>query len=360
MIRSMPHSLAPGRPNLFSPVRAWLVAHPLLAYAFRRFIAYLITLWGSFTVTFFLFRLMPGNPIAAYIQSLREKQLYMGHSSQDMVKYYNKIFGLNGDLFHQYYHYMQQLIIQHDLGPSLLSFPTPSQNLIAQSIPWTIGLLSLATIMSWVLGLILGALIGWHRDKKVTGWLTNLCIGLSHIPYYFIALMLIFFLAYKLAWFPSTAAYNPAYDPGFNWGFIGSVINHGTLPALSIVVIGVASWMLSTRMLMVTVLGEDYLTYAEAKGLKPRQILNRYALRNCFLPQVTGLGITLGAIFNGNVLVEQLFAYPGVGNLFVEAIQQLDYNTIQGIVALAIFGVLTANLILDLLLPALDPRIKYS
>lgn len=360
MIQSTLHRLTPGRPRMLPAVRAWLTAHPLLAYAFRRFIAYLITLWGSFTVTFFLFRLMPGNPIEAYIQSLREKQIYTAHASTDMVGYYNKIFGLDGNLFQQYYHYMYQLIVQHDLGPSLLSFPTSSQDLIARSMPWTIGLLGLATIISWVLGLVLGALIGWHRDKKVAGWATNLCIGLSHIPYYFIALMLVFFLAYRLSWFPATAAYNPAYDPGFNWDFIGSLINHGTLPALSIVIIGVSGWMLSTRMLMVTILGEDYLTFAEAKGLKPRQILNRYALRNCFLPQVTGLGITLGTIFNGNVLVEQLFAYPGVGNLFVEAIQQLDYNTIQGIVALAIFGVLTANLILDLLLPALDPRIKYS
>lgn len=354
----MIHSLS--RSGKLSAIRAWWAAHPLLAYAVRRFIAYLITLWGSFTVTFFFFRLMPGNPIHAYIQSLRAKQDFTVHASQDMVAYYNKAFGLEGNLFEQYYHYMYQLIVQRDLGPSLLNFPTPSQNIIAQSIPWTIGLLGLATLISWTLGILLGALIGWKRDKKAAGWATNVCIALSHIPYYFIALMLVFFLAYKLDWFPSTAAYNPNFDPGFNLDFIVSIINHGTLPALSIVVIGVCSWMLSTRMLMIAVLGEDYLTFAEAKGLKPRHILNRYALRNCFLPQITGLGITLGSIFNGNVLVEQLFAYPGVGNLFVEAVQQLDYNTIQGIVALAIFGVLTANLILDLLLPALDPRIKYS
>jgi peptide/nickel transport system permease protein len=148
MIQSTPHSLASGRPRLFTSVRAWLLTHPLLAYAFRRFIAYVITLWGSFTVTFFLFRLMPGNPIEAYIQSLREKQLYTTHASKDMVVYYNKIFDLDGNLFQQYYHYMYQLIVQRDLGPSLLSFPTPSQDLIAQSLPWTIGLLGLATLIS--------------------------------------------------------------------------------------------------------------------------------------------------------------------------------------------------------------------
>jgi peptide/nickel transport system permease protein len=349
-----------SKPGFFAGVRSWLRAHPLLWYAIRRFIAYLVTLWGAFTLTFFFFRLMPGNPIGAYIQALQQKQIYNAQASEEMVKYYKTVFGLDGNLFQQYIQYIQQIVIKHDLGPSILSFPTSSQVLIMRSMPWTIGLLALSTLFSWGLGLLLGALIGWKRDKWGSEFATNLCIALSHIPYYFIALILVFLLAYKLDWFPSTQAYNPAYDPAWDWGFITSVINHGTLPALSITIIGVTSWMLSTRMLMVTILGEDYLTFAEAKGLKPRKILMRYALRNCYLPQITGLGITLGSIFNGNVLVEQLFAYPGVGNLFVMATQQLDYNTIQGIVSLAIFGVLTANLLLDLLLPALDPRIKYN
>lgn len=359
MIKSAERGLTPGTKKTTSPIRSWLVAHPLLAYTIRRFLAYLLTLWGALTITFFIFRMMPGNPIGAYIQSLQSKQIYGAQVGQDMVAHYNKIFGLEGNLFQQYLRYMEQLIVNRDLGPSLLSFPTPSQDLIFRSLPWTIGLLGLCTVISWVLGLLLGALLGWHREKKGAEWITNVAIALSHVPYYFVALLLVFFAAYRMNWFPSSAAYDPYYDPGFNLDFILSVITYGTLPAFSIVIIAVCSWLLSTRMLMVTILGEDYLTFAEAKGLKPGKILTRYALRNCFLPQITGLGITLGTIFNGNVLVEQLFAYPGIGNLFVSSIEQLDYNTIQGIVAMTIFGVLTANLILDLLLPALDPRVKY-
>jgi peptide/nickel transport system permease protein len=359
MIKSTSQELSPGEQRTPSTLRAWLAAHPLTWYIIRRFTTYLVTLWGAFTITFFFFRMIPGNPIEAYVQSLVSRQIYTAHASQAMVNYYNKIFGLDGNLFQQYLHYMYQLVILHNLGPSLISYPTPSQVIIARALPWTIGLLLIATVISWVLGLVLGALLAWHRDKPAAEWATNLTIAFSHIPQYFIALVLVFFIAYQLNWFPSTAAYGPEYTPGWNLDFILSVINHGTLPALSIVIIGICSWMLSTRMLMVTILGEDYLTFAEAKGLKPRTILNRYALRNCYLPQITGLGITLGAIFNGNVLVEQLFSYPGIGNLLVIAVGQLDYNTIQGIVALAIFGVLTANLILDLLLPVLDPRVKY-
>ena len=137
------------------------------------------------------------------------------------------------------------------------------------------------------------------------------------------------------------------------------MLKYGLLPGLSIVGIGAMGWILSTRMLMVPVLGEDYLVYAEAKGLKGRRILTSYALRNCYLPQITAFGISLGFIFNGNVLVEQLFNYPGLGTTLVTAIQQLDFNTIIGVTDMAIFSVLTAVLLLDLLLPLLDPRVKY-
>jgi peptide/nickel transport system permease protein len=171
--------------------------------------------------------------------------------------------------------------------------------------------------------------------------------------------MLLFILAFRFALLPTSAAYDPSINPGLTPAFLWTVVQHGMLPAISIVFIGVCNWLISTRMLLVTTLGEDYLTFADAKGLNPRHVLTQYALRNCYLPQVTGFGISLGFIFNGNVLVEQVFNYPGVGNLLVKAIGILDYDTIQGIVALAIFGVLTANLIIDLLLPTLDPRVKY-
>ncbi len=350
----------PSEPRLVSAYRAFTVNHPLVAYAARRFGIYLFTLWGSITITFFFFRLIPGNPIDAYIQNLQTaQQNYSVHASQATVQYYKQVFGLNGNLFEQYYHYMYQLFVQHNLGPSLLNYPTPSQFVIARALPWTIGLLGTATVIMWVLGVVLGALIGWKRDKAVSEFWTYVTIALSHIPYYFVALILVFLLSYRLNLLPSSAAYDPGYSIGLSMGFIKSVLQHAILPAISIIIIGVASWMVGTRMLLVPMLGEDFLTFAEAKGLKPRHILTRYAMRNCWLPQVIGLGISLGSIFNGNIIVEQLFNYPGVGNLFVQAIGQLDYNTIMGIVELAIFGVLTANLILDLLMPALDPRVKY-
>lgn len=337
-----------------------LSLHPVAAYMLRRFGLYLLTLWGAFTVTFMFFRLIPGDPISAFIQTMQSNQVYNVQASAAVVDHYKKVFGLQGNIFQQYTHYMYQLFVLHDLGPSLLDYPTHSQVVIMRALPWTIGLLGLSAVIAWVLGLLLGALVGWRRGALSSRGITNLALAFSHVPYYFVALLLLFFFAYRLNVFPSTAAYAAAVQPGLNGAFIGSVVRHGFLPALSIVFIGACNWLISTRMLIVTTLGEDYLTFADAKGLHPRRILLQYALRNAYLPQVTAFGISLGFIFNGNVLVETLFNYPGVGNLFVSALGELDYDTVQGIVFLAIFAVLTANLVIDLLLPALDPRVKYG
>lgn len=341
--------------------RSRLAAHPLASYAIRRLALYIVTLWGSITATFFFFHLIPGNPIGAFLVNLQETL----HStnitvSKAVIAHYKKVFGLNGSIFNQYYHYMYQLVIKHTMGPSLISYPTPSQQIIANAIPWTIGLLGLATVISFILGLGFGAIVGWKPSKRWSSLITDVSIAISHIPFYFLALIGLFFLAYRFALLPASYAYSLNVHVAFTGRFIVSVINHGILPAMSIVVVSVASSLISVRQLMIPVVGEDYLGFAEAKGLKPRRILTRYALRNCYLPAMTGFGISLGFIFSGNVLIEELFDYPGVGHLYVQAIQQLDFDTALGITIIAIFTVLTANLIIDFFLPLLDPRVKYS
>ena len=342
-----------------SGLRSYLAAHPLASYAIRRIGLYLVELWGAVTVAFFFFRMIPGDPIQTFIQTLQQNYVYNTQASAEVIARYRSEFGLDGNIFSQYFHYLYKVLFEQDLGPSLINYPTPAQDVIMRALPWTVGLLGLSAVLAWVFGLLAGALAGWRRGRPGADLVTNLSIALSHVPYYFLALILTFIFAYQLAWLPARSAYDARLTPGFTPEFIVSLLRYGLLPSLSIVVIGVFSWLLSTRMLMVPVLGEDYLTYAQAKGLRPRRILTRYALRNCYLPQVTAFGISLGFIFNGNVLVEQLFNYPGLGATLVNAIQILDFNTILGVTNLAIFAVLTANLILDLLLPLLDPRVKY-
>jgi peptide/nickel transport system permease protein len=340
-------------------VRAWLSRHPLAAYAIRRFGLYLVELWGALTIAFFFFRLMPGDPVQTLIQTLQQNYVYNAQASTELIARYRHEFGLDGNLLTQYLVYMQKLILHGDLGPSLINYPTPAQTVILRSLPWTIGLLGISAVMAWIFGVIIGAIAGWRRGKLGSAIATNLSIALSHVPYFFVALILVYVFAYSMGLLPARSAYDSNINPGISFAFIGSVLKYGLLPGLSIVIIGTFSWILSTRMLMIPILGEDYLVYAEAKGLKNSRILTRYALRNCYLPQITAFGISLGFIFNGNVLVEQLFNYPGLGTTLVTAIQQLDFNTILGVTDIAIFSVLTAVLLLDLLLPLLDPRVKY-
>jgi peptide/nickel transport system permease protein len=352
---SVTPALAADRPS----ARRWLARHPFVAYAVRRFFIYLLTMWGALSVAFIFYRLIPGDPILSFMASLEQQYGFQQSASHEIIDHYREVFGLNGNLFQQYVRYFYQMIVTRDLGPSLIDFPTPAQQVIARSLPWTIGLLGLSVAISWFIGIFLGALAAWKRNSPLSQLMTNVALSFAFVPGYFIALMALFIFAYRLAWFPISAAYDPHFDKGFNWDFIRSVIEHGTLPAFSIAFGFVCRDLLSARMLVITTLGEDYLTFAEAKGLKPIAVMLRYALRNVYMPQVTALAIQLGFIFNGAIIIENVFNYPGVGTLLVSAIRILDFNTVQGIISMSIVGVLTANFLVDLILPLLDPRVKY-
>ncbi|MFZ0215504.1 MAG: ABC transporter permease [Candidatus Dormiibacterota bacterium] len=338
-------------------VRGWLFAHPTIAYLIRRFVMYVFTLWAAITATFFFFRLIPGNPIGAYIASLQQSYVYNAAASKAVVAHYKQVFGLDGNLLTQYLHYMYQLVVKHNLGPSLINYPTPAQNVIAQALPWTIGLLALSAVISWLLGVVMGAFAGWRREWAISRFLTYWSLATANIPFYFVALILLLVFAFKLGWMPSSYAYSSGSQVNLSLGFVWDVIYHGTLPALSIVLVSSFGNLLGMRQQMITVLGEDYLTFATAKGLRPWNILRRYAMPNCYLPQITGLLISFGFIFNGNVLIENLFTYPGVGHLLVLAVQKLDLNTMMGVTDTAIFMVLSAVFLIDMILPVLDPRI---
>jgi len=330
----------------------------VLRYVVRRLAIYFLTIFGSFTIAFLFFRMIPGNPLGALLTSLQQRSAYATAASQEMVEYYTEQLGLGGTIPEQYLRYVSNVLFRFDFGPSLVAFPTPAQELIFRALPWTIGLLGLSVIISWIFGIIIGGLVGWMRASPVSNALTTFAIAFSQVPQYIVALILLFLFAFTLAWLPVRNAYPANLTPAFTLEFILGVIKHGTLPALAIVLVSVSGWMLSTRSLVVSILGEDYLLYAQAKGLPRRNIFFHYVLRNALLPQLTALAISLGFIVNGALLVETLFNYPGLGSLLVTAVGILDLNTIQGIVLMSIVAVLTASLLLDLALPFVDPRIR--
>lgn len=332
---------------------------PTTAYVLRRLGLFLITLWGSLTASFFFFRLLPGDPIRAYVGQLQQRgNITTFTTDEEMIAHYQREFGLDGSLLDQYVTYFRRLFLEYDLGPSVLSYPTPAVDLITRALPWTIGLIGISTILGWLVGIVLGTIVGWNRRTAWAEGLTNGALGISHLPAYFVALFLIIFFSYRWELLPASGAFDTSMNPNWSWEFIVSVIRYGTLPALATVIVAVASWMLSTRALVTSILGEDYLTFASAKGLTPRRILTAYVLRNAWLPQIAALGMALGGVVSGNVLIERLFRYPGVGNLLIDSVLIKDVNTAMAVVTMLIVLVLTINLLIDLLLPLLDPRVK--
>lgn len=332
--------------------------HPVFWYIFKRLGLYFITITGSFTLAFVFFRLVPGDPIGAYVHSMQQQYSYTVPDAEAVIQQYRELMGLNGTLWEQYVAYLKN-VSRLELGPSILAFPTPAQKYILEALPWTIGLLGLSSLIAWTLGFLLGGLVGWRRESRLSALVTDASLVMSQIPPYFMALGLLFAFAYGLGWLPRRGAFDAAIPRVLSWSFVTSVLRHGILPALSLVVASVCGWMISTRSIVISILGEDYLVLAKAKGLRKGHILRHYVLRNAMLPQVTGLAMSLGFIVNGAFLVEYVFVYPGMGNVFLNAISMLDYNLVQGIMLMSITLVLTGTLLLDLLLPLIDPRVTY-
>lgn len=324
----------------------------------RKVVSYIVVLFLSFTAVFFILRLIPGNPIRAYVYMLRSRYGFEPIGDRT-IQMFEEMFGLNEDVFSQYLIFLRRLLFEFNLGPSFMAFPTPAQELIARHLPWTIILLSVTTLLSWFIGLILGVIVGWKRGTRFDNFFFTFSLIFSQVPYYIVAVILLLLFAYIFPILPSRGAYAASLTL-FDINFVVSAIQHAFLPALSIILVSMTGWLISTRALVITIVGEDYLQYALAKGLSNSRILARYILRNTLLPQTTGLAISLGFIVTGAFLVEWIFVYPGIGALFVNAIGLLDFNVIQGIIMLTMFTVLTANLIMDLIYPLIDPRVVLT
>ena len=329
-----------------------------LRYLGERLVIFVATIVISITIVFVVPRLVPGDPLGAIAVKLAQVGGNLG--SRELVDEYMRRFGLDKSIPEQYIAYVRQLA-QGDLGYSISAFPTRVQDMLAAALPWTIGLLALTTLMSWLLGSLLGALVGWSGGRsRALRALVPVALVLYTTPYYILAIILVFLLAYLWPIFPLNGAYTVGVKPTLSLSFIGDVIYHGMLPALSIILVSLGWWFLSMRSLIVSLKGEDYILWAEAKGLPGQRIFWAYALRNALLPQVTGLALSLGNIVAGALITETIFGYPGVGFLVYTAIKGLDYPVIQGCILLVIIAVATVNFLLDLAYPLIDPRIRYA
>ncbi|MCL4505827.1 MAG: ABC transporter permease [Chloroflexi bacterium] len=335
---------------------------PTAKYILKRIGIYFLTVLGAVTLAFIFFHLMPGDPLSIVFSQLEKTNLGRVTGGAEVAEAYKRLLGLDQPLPVQYLLFLRNVLIGgFDLGPSFVAFPTSTRDVIFRQLPWTIGYFTSAMLIAWLIGTTIGALLGWLRRIGLTSVAVGIATLLNITPVYIIAIAAIIFFGYHLHWLPTGQPYDPGLTP--NWGdieFIKNVLRHAIMPIASVVLVWGASFSLGMRSLMISVLGEDYLSYAKAKGLTPFMILRDYAFRNALLPQVTALGIALGNTINGVLILEAIFVVPGVGGLFVRAMAIHDFNVMQGVVLLSTVAVLTLSLIVDLLLPFLDPRIRRS
>lgn len=329
-----------------------------IGYIARRIGIFLLIVITAVTINFFMPRVRSTNPIESRMNQLAAQGGVYANQIQEMVKIYNQKFGLDKPLWQQYLIYWRDLL-RLDLGVSLAYYPQTALEMIARSAPWTIGLLTISTIIAFVLGTLFGALMAWPRTSRIALGLSPLFMTLSAIPYYLLGMLFIYVIAMRWRLLPVGGAYTSGATLTLSWPMILDIGRHAILPAASIVLASLGSWGLGMRAMMTTTLGEDFLHMAEAKGLKPQTIFMDYALRNALLPQVTSLAISLATVMSGAVLVEVIFGYPGVGNLLFKAIAGNDYFVIQGIALFIILSIGIVLLALDLVYPLIDPRIRY-
>jgi peptide/nickel transport system permease protein len=234
----------------------------------------------------------------------------------------------------------------------------PVMDIIAKALPWTVFIVSVALVVSFALGILLGAIAAYLRGTWFDHLVTQGSSLLNGVPLYLTAIVLFYFLAVLLRWFPMGGAYSPYVPQGLNLAFLGSVLAHAILPILAFVISSFAGWALSMKSSTISVLGEDFITAARAMAIKDRYVVWSYVSRNAILPLFTGFVLSIGFIFGGSLYVEQVFNYPGLGNLFYSSMQGRDFPLMEGCFFLLTTAVILANVVADLLYSTLDPRIR--
>lgn len=321
----------------------------------RRIGFYILTAIAAVTVDFFIPRVMPGDPVNAVLANMQN--VVVTQATRRALEIQFGTAGSPVGLWGQYVHFWDN-VLHGNLGISTSSYPATVTTVIGSALPWTLGLVGTATLISFGLGTLLGVLVAWRRGT----WLDNLLPATTFFqaaPYFFVAFIALDVFATRLGWFPTGRAYNQLDFPGWNAAYIGDVLDHAILPAATIVLCSAAGWIVGMRNVMVTTMDEDYVLVAQAKGLPKRRVI-WYAARNAILPSVSGFSLAIGFVVSGALLTEIVFSYPGLGWILLQAVGGRDYPLLQGIFLIITFAVLLANLVADSMYVFLDPRTRQE
>lgn len=326
-----------------------------MRHLMKRAIVLLLTLWTAVTLNFLIPRLMPGNPAETMLAKFRGK----GNLNPNSLHAIKAMLGINTHqtLFQQYIQYWKEVFTFH-FGVSYTYFPEPVSKLVIHALPWTLILLGVTTILGFIIGTGLGVFAAWKNGSKFDSAATISSTFIQIFPYFWMALLVVYLLGYVVHWFPLSQGYSSDFMPSMNIHFILSAFYHSVLPAFTILAASLGGWLLTMRNNMISTLSEDYMMLAQAKGLRNKDVAVQYGARNAMLPNLTSFALTLGVLVGGNVVVEKVFAYPGLGNLLFSAVQNQDYPLMQAIFLIIVICVVLANFAADVMNIFIDPRIR--
>jgi len=325
-----------------------------VSFIYRRIAFYLVALWSALTLNFLLPRLMPGHPIDSFYTKYRTEIMHNPHFLDTLRL---QLGVPHSPLYVQYFQYLGNLF-HGNLGISYSYYPTPVIDVIRTTLPWTLLLAGSATVLAFIIGTFLGIIVAWRRGGIFDSILPPVTMFTSAFPAFFLALLLLYFLAFLNGWFPLEHSYSGETNIGWNWAFIKDAADHALLPVIVVVATTIAGWLLGMRNVMINTLADDFIAMAHAKGLSDFRVMMMYAARNAILPNLTGFAIALGYTVGGLTLVETVFSYPGVGFTLVNAALGSDYPLVQALLMLIVVAVLLANLAMDLVYARLDPRAR--
>jgi peptide/nickel transport system permease protein len=325
-----------------------------MRYLLKRLGFYLLAAFAAVTMNFFLPRLMPGDPATTLFARFK------GKLSPESIDALRAAFGLTPEpLWKQYLTYLSH-VVRGEFGISIAYFPSQVSHVIGTALGWTLFVAGTAVIVSFAIGTLLGVAAAWWRRGALDTWLPSTLVFIGSFPYFWVAMVGLYLLGFRLRWFPLGHAYPDNATPEWSVGFVLGVLRHAALPIATVVLATLGGWLLSMRNAMISVLSSDFVNLAHAKGLPPHHVVLRYAARNALLPSVTGFGMALGFVLGGSLLTEIVFSYPGQGYLLVQAVRNQDYPLMQGIFLVITLAVLAANWLVDLVILWLDPRTRDS
>jgi peptide/nickel transport system permease protein len=324
-------------------------------YLLRKVLLFVLTLWAAITLNFVLPRLMPGSPVDAALAKVASTGQPVTNAERQAIE--AQLGMPHTDPLTQYANYWKS-IVELRFGNSY-SFPTETvAQTIGKALPWTLVLVGATTIVAFVIGTLLGVYAGWRRGRAADTSITLGATFFAAFPPFWLGLLLLYVLAFKYGWFPIKGGYSAGETPTLSVSFLGDALHYSVLPAVTLAVTTLSGWVFGMRNNMINTLGEDYVTFAEANGLRPRTVALLYAARNALLPNITAFGLSLGAVVGGSVLVEGLFSYPGLGNLLYLAVANRDFPLMQALFLVFTVSMLVTIFIVDLLYARLDPRVR--